>query len=212
MMLNRLALLRCAAALPFAVTVACCYAQTPVAQTPALQPPSTLVHPALESVGRAGSAVDLNKWKGPAAVREDVDANLASMQKDLQSTLPSLLTAADSEPASASASLPVLLNMDALYAVLLRVTIASRTGAPRDQNTALEQSAVLLDSARRDLGDAIVLTARAQEKRIADLQATVEQQNARLAAAAAAPPPAPPPVTPRPKHRKTATAKPAASQ
>ena len=210
-MFSTAVLLRRVAALPFALFITCCSAQTEAAT--AVQPPSTLVRPALESVGRAGSGVDLNKWKGSTAMREDVDANLASMQKDLQNTLPALLTAADAEPASTAASLPVLLNMDALYAVLLRVTIASRLGAPRDQNTALEQSAVLLDSARRDLGEAILAAAKAQEKRIADLQATVQQQNARLAAAAAPPPTPAPAVTPKPKRKKTTTApRPAATQ
>lgn len=164
-----------------------------------MQAPSSLVQPALESVGRAGSAVDLNKWKGSNAMREDVDANLASMQKDLQSTLPGLLTAADAAPGSAAASLPVLLNMDALYSVLLRVTIASRSGAPRDQNTALEQAALLLDSARRDLGGEVLASARAQEKRIVDLQATVQQQASALSAAATS---AAPPAPSRGKRRK----------
>ena len=204
MMFRSTTLTCCVAALSLAFLVTCGSAQTE-------QAPSTLVRPALESVGRAGSAVDLNKWKGSNAVREEVDANLASMQKDLQSTLPSLLSAADAAPGSLAASLPVLLNMDALYNVLLRVTIASRNGAPRDENTALEQSAVLLDSARRDLGEAITAAAKAQEKHVADLQATVQQQAATLAAAQQAPPIAPA-VVPKPKRKKTSAANPAASQ
>ncbi len=212
-------LLRCVAPLPFVLFVACGFAQNeqaPAAAPPSaqVQPPSTLLRPALESVGRAGSSVDLNKWKGPTAMREEVDANLGSMQKDLQTTLPALLTTADAAPTSAAASLPVLANIDALYDVLLRVTIASRTGAPRDQSTALEQSAVLLDSARRDFADAILASAKAQEKRIADLQATVQQQAATLAAAAAPPPAAPAATPPKPKRKKTTTtqAQPASSQ
>jgi hypothetical protein len=198
-----------------ALFAAGCSAQTD--QASAVQPPSSLIRPALESVGRAGSGVDLNKWKGSTAMREEVDGNLASMQKDLQTTLPALLSVADAAPGSPAASLPVLLNVDALYNVLLRVTVSSRSGAPRDQNIALEQSAVLLDSARRDLGEAITASARAQEKRIADLQATVQQQAAALAAAAT-PLPAPT-VAAKPKRKKTTipakpttTAKPPATQ
>ena len=177
------------------------------AQTTPVQKPSELVAPALDSVAKAGSAVDLNKWKGGNAVREDVDTNLASMQKDLQTTLPPLLVASDAAPASASASLPVLLNLDALYSVLLRVTIASRGSAPRDENLALEQAAQLLDSARRDLGDTILANVRMQDKRIATLQATVQQQAAAVAAAQPAQPPPSQPVKPK---RKTAAKKPTA--
>lgn len=153
-----------------------CQAQLPAANPSSVQAPSSLVQPALDSVAHAGSAVDLNHWKGSAAVRDEVDANLASMQKDLQTTLPPLLSAADAAPGSAAASLPVLLNLDALYSVLLRVTIASRSGAPRNENTALEQAAALLDSARRDLGDAVLASAKASEQRVSDLQAAAAQQ------------------------------------
>ena len=189
------------------------HAQAPVqagsADASHTQKPSTLLQPALDSVARAGSNVDLNKWKGPTGLKSDVDANLASMQKDVQTTLPPLLAAADAAPDSASASLPLLLNLDALYSVLLRITIASRSGAPRDENTSLEQSAVLLDSARRDLGDAVLAAARAQEKRSADLQATVQQQADALKAMTA-PVSVATPVAAKPKPRKKPTQKPAA--
>jgi cell division septation protein DedD len=178
-----------------------------LAQQP-VQKPSSLVAPALDSVAKAGSAVDLNKWKGGNAIREEVDTNLASMQKDLATTLPPLLTASDDAPALTSASLPVLLNLDALYSVLLRVTIMSRGSAPRDQNQQLERAAQLLDAARRDLGETILAGLKSQEKRIAELQATVQQQAATLAAAAPTPPP--PPSSPPVKKHKAAAKKPAA--
>lgn len=153
-----------------------CAAQQTTQETGTVQTPSSLVQPALDSVARAGSAVDLNRWKGSNSLRQETDANLASMQKDLQATLPPLLAAADAAPTSATASLPVLLNLDALYAVLLRVAIASRGSAPRDEATALEQAATVLDSARRDLGDAVLTSARALEKQVTDLQATLKRQ------------------------------------
>lgn len=174
------------------------------------QAPSSLLQPALDSVARAGSSVDLNRWKGSSSARDEVDANLASMQKDLQATLPPLLAAADASPSSAAASLPVLLNLDALYSVLLRVAIASRNGAPRDQNTALEQAAMLLDSARRDIGDTVLTAAKAQEQRAAELQATLQQQAAALAAAQqvpTVPPPQPVKTKKKPASAKTSAAK-----
>lgn len=169
----------------------------------ALQPPSSLVQPALDSVARAGSTVDLNHWKGSGAARDEVDGNLLSMQKDLQTTLPPLLAAADAAPASAAASLPVLLNLDALYSVLLRVTIASRTAAPRNENTALEQAAVLLDGARRSLGDAVLASARLSEQQVTALQATVQRQQAALQQAQQSP--AKPAATSKTKKRPAST-------
>jgi hypothetical protein len=175
------------------------------------QKPSAIVSSALDVVAKAGSAVDLNKWKTPNTVRGEVDANLASIQKDLQTTLPPLLVTADAAPANASASLPVLLNLDALYSVLLRVTIASRAGAPREENVGLEQAAITLDNARRELGDRIMAAAVANEKRVAALQATATQQAAQLQALQSAAAAAPVAAAKKPVKKKVAAKAAAAS-
>jgi hypothetical protein len=185
------------------------FAQAPAADAGASKP-SALVTSALDVVAKAGSDVDLNKWKTSNQIRTEVDANLVSMQKDLQNTLPPLIATSDAAPASASAALPILLNLDALYSVLLRVTISSRAGAPKDQNTELEQAAVTLDNARRDLGDRITATVAANEKKVSTLQATIQQQAAALQAAQAAPPPPPTPAK-TPAKKKKPVAKPATS-
>lgn len=169
-------------------------------QAPRVQQPSSLVQPALDALAHAGSAVDLNHWKGSAAARDEVDANLASMQKDVRTTLPPLLSAADAAPASAAASLPLLLNLDALYSVLLRVSIAAHTGAPRDQAGSLEQAAALLDNARRDLGDAVLAKVQASEAQVTQLSAALR------AATPPAQPVAPVKAAPATKVRKRSPA------
>lgn len=170
------------------------------------QAPSALVQPALDKLAQAGSGVDLNRWKGGNGLRGEADGNLASIQKDLQSTLPPLLAASDKAPSSASASLPVLLNLDALYNVVLRVDLLAKGNAPRDQAEALDGALAALDGARRDLGDRITASAAASEKQVAQLQATIQQQTAQLAAAQqpAAPPPPSAPVKKRTVKKKAA--------
>lgn len=188
--------------LPVLVTTAC-GAQQAAESAALVQPPSSLVQPALDRVAQAGSGVDLNRWKGSSTFREEVDQNLASMQKDLQTALPPLLIAADAAPNSASAALPVLLNLDALYSVLLRVTLASRSSAPRDENAALEQAANVLDGARRTLGDAVLAAAQRAEQQLSELR----QQNA--AAQVQAQPEPPAAATPKIKKKagKTSAAR-----
>ncbi|MEZ2348855.1 hypothetical protein [Terriglobus sp. RCC_193] len=176
------------------------------------QKPSELVQPALDKVAQAGSNVDLNKWKGGNGLRSEVDANLASVQKDLQNTLPSILVDSDKAPESVPASLRILLNLDALYNVLLRIEIAGKANAPRDQADALEGALAALDGARRSLGDHITASAAAQEKHVSQLQATIQQQTTQIAAAqqaaAAAAAAAPAKTTPK---KKTVKKKPAAT-
>lgn len=179
----------------------------------AAQKPSELVQPALDKIAQTGSNIDLNKWKGGNALRGEVDANLGSVQKDLQNTLPPLLTDSDKAPASVPATMRILLNLDALYSVLLRIQIAGKANAPRDQADALESSLAALDGARRDLGDRITTTSAAQEKQIAALQATIQQQTAQIAAAqqAAAATAAAPPPPPKTTKKKVVKKKPAAT-
>lgn len=177
----------------------------------AAQKPSSLVAPALNKVAQAGSNVDLNKWKGGNGLRGEVDANLASVQKDLQNTLPSILSDSDKAPESVPASLRILLNLDALYSVLLRIEIAGKANAPRDQADALEGALAALDGARRSLGDRITSSAAAQEKHVTQLQATIQQQNAQIAAAqqAAAAAAAAPPAKTTTTKKKAVKKKPA---
>jgi len=146
--------------------------------------PSTMLRPALDVLKTALDGVRLDKWKGPAAVRSDEDANLASIRKDMETTLPPLLAAADAAPDSAAKTLPAYRNVEALYDVLLRVAAAGKLAAPGDQSSALDQALARLDDGRRALGDRLQEDAKAQEKRVGDLQAALK----------AIPPPAPPPA------------------
>ena len=143
-----------------------------------------MLRPALDVLKTALDGVRLDKWKGPAAVRSDEDANLASIRKDMETTLPPLLAAADAAPDSAAKTLPAYRNVEALYDVLLRVAAAGRLAAPADQSSALDQALARLDDGRRALGDRLQEDAKAQEKRVGDLQAALK----------AIPPPAPPPA------------------
>ena len=179
----------------------------------AQQSPSALVQPSVDRLAAAGSGVDLNKWKGGNTLRGEADANLASIQKDLHDTLPPLLLAWDKSPSSVAAGLPVLLNLDALYSVVLRVDLLARTNAPRDQADALDGALAALDGARRDLGDRLVTSAAANEKQVAQMQAAAKDQAAQLAAAqAAAAVPAPAPVKTKKRVAKKVAVPPPASK
>jgi hypothetical protein len=153
----------------------------------------------------------LDRWKAPNSIRDEAQANINSIQRDVQSTLPALLTTADAAPASAAKALSVYRNVDALYDVTLRVDAAARLAAPPDQMSAIDQALARLDDSRRALGDQLQQTAAAQEGQIVHLQAALK----------AVPPPAPqppppvvkcaaPPVVHSTKKKPTTVAKPAA--
>jgi hypothetical protein len=172
--------------------------------------PSAILGPALSSLQQALSIARPEKWKATQAITAESASDLGSIQRDLGSTLPPLLAAADASPASVSQLLPTYRNVEALYDVLVRVTQTSVLAAPPQQSAAFQQATLSLQQARRDFGDLLDSAARAQDRRFHDVQV-------RLTTLQSAPPPAPAPVCPPPppakkaKPRAKTTAKPAPS-
>jgi hypothetical protein len=171
-------------------------------------PPSATLQPSLDVLRTALVTLRVDRWKASNAIRDEAQANIGSIQRDVQTTLPALLATADAAPTSAAKALSVYRNVEALYDVTLRVDAAARLAAPADQMSALDQALARLDDSRRALGDQLQQTTAAQEGQIVHLQAALK----------AIPPPAPPPPPPVVKcaappvlHKKkpTTAAKPA---
>jgi hypothetical protein len=189
-------------------------AQAPAAPAPvaAMQTkPSALVQPAVDTLQQTLAGLRPDKWKTSDAARQEAEANISSIRRDLDGTLPALLSAADAAPGSVSRMLPAYRNIEALYDVLLRVVGTGNLAAPGEQRAALEQARTSLEDAQRSLGDRIKSTSLSQEQQIHNLQAALR----------AVPPPVAPVVCPKPapvkktrrRHRKPVAkpAKPAAS-
>jgi hypothetical protein len=136
----------------------------------------------------------MEKWKS-GTVRSEATANVASLQKDLQDTLPVLLAAADAEPQSLSKALPVSRNLDALYDVLLRVVDGSRVAAPADQVDQLIEAMASVQKSRLALNDHLQEMAAGQEKQVVNLQAAIVKAQTQTPPAPVCPkPPAPAPA------------------
>ena len=180
---------------------------TPGTNAPAhANPPSAILRPSLEILETAVGEMTLDKWKASPAIRTEADGNLRSIQRDLASTLPPLLAAADAAPDSTAKTLPIYRNIDALYDVMLRLDAAGRLAAPSNQISALDQALASIGDARRALGDQVQANAEGQEARVIHLQAALK------AVPLPAPPPAPVACIPPPPKKKVArpAAKPAA--
>ena len=126
---------------------------------------STL-QPSVQLVKEALGSLNIDKWKASSAIKSEADANVQSIQRDMDQTLPGLVMAADSAPDSAAKAIPVFRNIDALYDVMLRLVAAGRLAAPKDQIGALDDALASIANARRSLGDQLQANAEAQEQRI----------------------------------------------
>jgi len=166
-------------------------------------PPSDILKPALQEVLQTVGAVNLDKWK-KGSVRDEAGKNIDAIQRYMHGTMPQLITEGDAAPGTLSKVLPVSVNVDALYNVLVHVVEASRVSAPGDQVGQLQQALADLEKARVTFGNQIQQIATVQEKQMLELRTTVQTQAASLKAAST-PPPAPkcpaPPAAPAKKKK-----------
>lgn len=150
------------------------------APAPAPPAPSTVsatVRPALAQVAETLQGINVRRWKAPNPVRDSVDEDVSSIQRDVSGTLAGLLAQADAAPTSLPAAFSVYRNVDALYDTLLRVVETAELAAPDSEEAQLETSLRTLENARTSLGDAILSGSETEQAELVQL---------RTAAAAAA--------------------------
>lgn len=185
----------------------------PQEAAPAAALPSfaSLLHRPLGAMEQTLSDLNTARWKR-GTVRDEAQANIDDIRRDLRDSLPPVLAAADAAPASLTKALPLSRHVDLLYDVLLRVVEAARLLGSPDDAGQLQQELVDLGSARRALNQRLMDLATAQEKQIGDLKVELQTEIAAAARAAQAPPPPPPPAaatTAAHKPKKKTPAKPA---
>jgi hypothetical protein len=181
--------------------------ELPAAATPL----SASLQPSLAALEQVTQVLRIEKWKAPRDLRAATQNNLDSIERDLNATLPSLLSTADAAPGSLPAMLPVSQNLDALYDVSLRVTVVAESFAPADQAAAMEQALTGLEASRREFAERLRTAAVTWDQQLKDLQ----KAQAQWRAAAATPAPAPPCPAPAKKkvvRKKVAPKKPAPPQ
>jgi hypothetical protein len=157
------------------------------AQAPAGYPVANL-RPALANVQTAIGNLSVQHWKASAEIRTATQQDVASMQRDLTSTLPGLLTQVESQPsgqAALSPSFAVFRNVDALYDVLLRVTETAALSASSYDANSLEQARAGLEDARSKLGAWLVDSIGTQDATVVRLQAAAASKPDAAAAAPA---------------------------
>jgi hypothetical protein len=134
-----------------------------------------LLQPSLDEVFQTATGLKIDRWKR-GTVRDEAGDNAAAILKDIHSTLPPLISAADAAKGSIGSVIPVVRNVDALYDVLLRVSEAARVSAPADQIAQLDQALNSLQKARLALYDRMQDSAAITEKHTTDLEGRLQAQ------------------------------------
>jgi hypothetical protein len=150
----------------------------PPASSPADSPSTssaiTGLQPALEQVGSAVANLRISRWKADADIRDMTQQDVGSIQRDLMATLPQLLEQAQSSGGSPLApSFAVFRNIDALYDVLLRITGMATLAGSSAEADQLENARASLETARAQLGDALLKSIAGQDAQLAQLRTAV---------------------------------------
>jgi hypothetical protein len=128
----------------------------------------------------------IDKWKADNETKQQSQANAGSLQRNLTTALPGLISDVRTAPQDVTAGFKLYRNLSALYDVLASFTEAAGAFGPKGDYDALAQQLTTIDTARRDLGDRL-------EGQTAQTQVELNQLRAqvRTLQQAAVPPPPP---------------------
>ena len=177
-------------------------AQTPVAapasanpaanQTVAGSTSMTSILPDLDKLQVAASQTDLaighlriEKWKADGESKRQAQGNADSIKRNLTSALPGMIENARSAPQNLNADFKLYRNLSALYDVLLSLTESAGAFGPKADYEALAQPLQVIDSVRRDLGDALERLTSSTQNELEQLRTQIRIQQQ----ATATPPP-----------------------
>lgn len=136
------------------------------------------LRPALQQVGQALAGAQPDHWKVPREVKSAMDGDIEAIERDLNGTLAGLLQQADAAPGQVPAEFLVYRNVDALYDTLLRVVETADLAAPNQESGALQTALTSLESARAQLGDAILAGAQSQQNELSGLRRAIQAAQA----------------------------------
>lgn len=138
-----------------------------------------------QSANAALSRMRINKWKTDSGTKQQAQANAQSIQRNLQSALPALISAVRTNPDDLAASFKLFRNLDALYDVMGNVTESAGAFGPRDDYQALDSSFNSLDRVRRSFADRVESLAVSHQAELGRLRSQLRSLQA------SAPPPPP---------------------
>jgi hypothetical protein len=156
----------------------------------------------------------IEKWKTDASNKQQTLANVVSIQRNLQTALPEMITQLNNAPEDLGASFKLYRNLDALYDVFGSVVESAGAFGSKEEFQSLSNDMTGLESARRTFGERMQKLAASKEDELSHLRAQVKTLSA-------APPPPPKkivvddteePPKKTPAKKKTPKPKPPATQ
>lgn len=116
------------------------------------------------------AALRIEKWKTNSGNKNQLQANVDSLERNMTAALPAIMQEVRAKPASLGAAFKLYRNVSALYDVMFAVSQAAGVFAPDEDYRALATDTNNLDSLRRSMADQIEAMATARDAELAQLQ------------------------------------------
>ena len=124
----------------------------------------------------------IEKWKADADSKRQAQSNADSVQRNLTAALPGMVDAVRSSPQDLAAEFKLYRNLNALYDVFASLAESAGAFGPRNEYEALLPQLQVIDSVRRDMGDALERLTASTQGQIEQLRAQVKAQQQAMAA------------------------------
>lgn len=126
----------------------------------------------------------IDRWKADSSTKRQTQANVESIQRNLQAALPEMIAQLNNSPEDLAASFKLYRNLDALYDVFGSVVESAGAFGSKDEFQSLSNDMSGLETARRSFGERMQRLAGAKEDELSRLRTQVKTL-------LAAPPPPP---------------------
>ena len=175
-------------------------ASTGIAQTaPAYQAPGsapvsyssvTQLNEVLAALEQASQAtqVDLAKlrierWKTDATTKKQTDADVQSIQRNLETALPAVIGELRGSPENLTSTLKLYRNLDALYDVLTSVVESAGAFGSKDEFQSLQNDLNAIEKSRRAVAERMDALSTTKENEIGQLRTQLKNAQAAVPAA-----------------------------
>jgi len=123
-----------------------------------------------QSASRDLAMLQIERWKADRNSKNQAQSNADSLQRNLTSALPGMISDVRARPDDLTASFKLYRNLGALYDVLSSVAESAGAFGPKNDFQALAADVSRLDDSRRLLGDRIATLASIKEGEITRLR------------------------------------------
>jgi hypothetical protein len=159
----------------------------------------------------------IERWKTDAATKKQTDADVQSIQRNLENALPAVIGELRSSPENLTATFKLYRNLDALYDVLTSVVESAGAFGSKDDFQSLQNDLNAIEKSRRALADRMDALSTAKENELGQLRTQLRNMQAAVPVAPpkkvvvddTEPPKKPPKKKPTKSSKPTSTTPPA---